>query len=327
MNGRAADPLPPRVVDEAIAWAVKLDFGTPTPRARAAFERWLQAAPAHASAWERLQSLHGDFSAVPPALALGTLHAADAQRQRRRQGLRLLGLAGMAVAAGWTVREHAPWQRLMADASTGVGEQRTLRLDDGTTVVLNTDTALSTAWTPGLRTLTLHRGEILVTTGADAGLPRKRPFWVQTPFGALQALGTRFVVRLAPGRARVSVQEGAVQMHPAEATAAQMAHPGGAWWLGATGAEPAPALGFDADGWADGVVAGQGMRLADLLAELERYRHGRIVCDERVADLRVSGVYHLRDTDQALQFLLQTQPVEVVYRTRLWVSVGPAAQG
>jgi transmembrane sensor len=324
---RAAEPLPPRVVDEAIAWAVKLDFGTPTPRARAAFERWLQAAPVHASAWERVQSLRGDFAAVPPALALGTLHAADAQRQRRRQGLRLLGLAGMAVAAGWTVREHAPWQRLLADASTGVGEQRTLRLDDGTTVVLNTDTALSSALSPELRTLKLHRGEILVTTGADAGAPARRPFWVQTPFGALQALGTRFVVRLEPGRARISVQEGAVQMHPAEDTASRMARPGDAWWLGATGAQPAPPLGFDADGWADGVVAGQGMRLADLLAELERYRHGRIVCDERVAGLRVSGVYHVRDTDQALQFLLQTQPVEVVYRTRLWVAVGPSAQG
>lgn len=318
------DPLPQRVVDEAIAWAVKLDFSTPTPRARAAFERWLQAAPVHASAWERVQSLGGDFAGVPPALALGTLHAAEAQRQRRRQGLRLLGLAGMAVAAGWTVREHAPWQRLLADASTGVGEQRTLRLDDGTTVVLNTDTALSSALSPELRTLRLHRGEILVTTGADAGAPARRPFWVQTPFGALQALGTRFVARLEPGRARISVQEGAVQMHPAEDTAFRMASAGDAWWLGVTGARPAPPLGFDADGWADGVVAGQDMRLADLLAELERYRHGRIVCDERVAGLRVSGVYHVRDTDRALQFLLQTQPVEVVYRTRLWVSVGPS---
>ncbi len=322
-----ADPLPQRVVDEAIAWAVKLDFSIPTPRSRAAFERWLQAEPAHASAWERVQSLRGDFAAVPPALALGTLHAADAQRQRRRQGLRLLGLAGMAVAAGWTVREHAPWQRLLADASTGVGEQRTLHLDDGTTVVLNTDTALSSVFSPGLRTLKLHRGEIMVTTGDDAGASAKRPFWVQTPFGALQALGTRFVVRLAPGRARVSAQEGAVQMHPGEDAASRMARPGDAWWLGARGAVPAPALGFDADGWADGVVAGQGMRLADLLDELERYRHGSIVCDASVADLRVSGVYHVRDTDRALQFLLQTQPVEVVYRTRLWVSVGPAAQG
>lgn len=323
----SADPLPQRVVDEAIAWAVKLDFSTPTPRARAAFERWLQAEPAHASAWKRVQSLRGDFAAVPPALALGTLQVADAQRKRRRQGLRLLGLAGMAAVAGWTVREHTPWQRLLADASTGVGEQRTLRLDDGSTVVLNTDTALSSAFSPELRTLKLHRGEILVTTGADAGATAKRPFWVQTPFGALQALGTRFVVRLAAGRARVSVQEGAVQLHPSEATASSLARAGDAWWLGATGAEPASPQGFDADGWADGVVAGQDMRLADLLAELERYRHGRVVCDERVAGLRVSGVYHVRDTDRALQFLLQTQPVEVVYRSRLWVSVGPVAQG
>ncbi|MGT2491756.1 hypothetical protein ACU4GD_17580 [Cupriavidus basilensis] len=59
------------------------------------------------------------------------------------------------------------------------------------------------------------------------------------------------------------------------------------------------------------------MRLADVLAELARYRTGRIVCDPRVADLRISGAYHLRDTDQTLRFLAQSQPVAVVYRTRL----------
>jgi transmembrane sensor len=43
-----------------------------------------------------------------------------------------------------------------------------------------------------------------------------------------------------------------------------------------------------------------------------------------VADLRVSGIYHVRDTDQALRFLAQTQPVRVTYHTRFWVVVEPA---
>ena len=84
-----------------------------------------------------------------------------------------------------------------------------------------------------------------------------------------------------------------------------------------------PILPIEADAWANGVIAGKDMRLADLLAELARYRPGHITCDPRVAGLRVSGLYHVKDTDQALQFLLQTQPVSVVYTTRFWVSVGP----
>ncbi|MFT4193241.1 MAG: iron dicitrate transport regulator FecR, partial [Ottowia sp.] len=62
-------------------------------------------------------------------------------------------------------------------------------------------------------------------------------------------------------------------------------------------------------------------------AEMARYRPGRIVCDPRVADLRVSGLFHIRDTDQALQFLIQTQPVSVTYLTRWWVMVGPREAG
>lgn len=63
------------------------------------------------------------------------------------------------------------------------------------------------------------------------------------------------------------------------------------------------------------------MRLADLLDELSRYRSGRIVCDPQIADWRVSGVFHVRDTDRALRFLTQVQPVTVRYRTRYWVIV------
>ncbi len=86
---------------------------------------------------------------------------------------------------------------------------------------------------------------------------------------------------------------------------------------------PAPERGFDADGWVDGVISGKNMRLIDLLDELSRYRVGHITCDSRVADLRVSGVYQVRDTDQVLQFLAHTQHLRVSYRTRFWVTVGP----
>ena len=61
-----------------------------------------------------------------------------------------------------------------------------------------------------------------------------------------------------------------------------------------------------------------------LLAELSRYRRGRISCAPEVADLRVSGTYHIGDTDRALAFLAQTLPVRVRYWTRYWVTVGPA---
>jgi len=320
--------VPPDVIDQAIHWAVRLDFSVASKETRQAFDAWLKARAVHAEAWQRVQSLKSEFTRMPQALALDALHAAETTRRvdglNRRQTLKLLSLAGVTVAAGCLTYQQAPWQRMLADASTSVGEQRALRLGDGTVIVLNTDTAINTDLRGGMRLIVLRRGEILVTTGADAESPGgKRPFWVHTPFGTMQALGTRFVVRLEDQRTRVSVQEGAVEVHPADGGASAIVRPGESRWLSSRETLPAQDRGFAPDGWADGVITGKNMRLADLLSELSRYRHGRIVCDERVADLRLSGIYHLRDTDEALQFLVQTQPVSVTLRTRFWVAVGP----
>lgn len=323
--------LPEHLIDTAIAWSIRLDHHLPTPQARADFERWLRADPQHAVAWQRVGSLGRTFRAVPPQLVRDTLQTVDGLRQRRRVtrrgAIERLSLAGVLLGAGWVAREHAPWQRWLADAATATGEQQTLPLADGSVVVLNTDSVVHTDFGGDRRMVVLRRGEIQVTTGSDAqalaSRGHGRPFWVATPFGEMRALGTRFTVRLDGPRARISVQEGAVKLHPARGGATAIVRPGESRWMSADGTAPADLRGIEADAWTDGVIAGKDMRLADLLAELARYRPGHITCDPRVAGLRVSGLYHVKDTDQALQFLLQTQPVSVVYTTRFWVSVGP----
>lgn len=324
MSAAPPERLPDEVIDAAIHWSVKLDYNRAADGTRQAFEQWLQADPLHRQAWQRMGLLKDEFTRMPPQLALRTLQAREAGRRR---AVKLLSFAGTALAFGWIAREHAPWQRLLADASTGTGEQRTLRLADGTVLVLNTDSAVGIDMGGERRVIVLRRGEILVTTGPDSAASSKRPFWVHTPFGTLQALGTRFVVRLDDGRARVSVQDGAVALHPAhapDAAPAAVVRAGARQLLGVDGVSPVATPSFEDDAWADGVIAGRDIRLDDLLAELARYRVGRIDCDAQVAALRVSGVFHVKDTDQALQFLLQTLPIAVTYRTRFWVSVGPA---
>jgi len=333
------DHLPDAIVDAAISWSIKLDYNHATSTTQQAFEHWLRAAPLHQQAWDRVSSLRSDFTQMPPKLALDTLQVIETKRQNlklsRRHAMRLLSLAGLTVSIGWLVRDNTPWQRMLADASTATGEQKTLHLADGTVIVLNTDSAISTDLSGERRLVVLRRGEIMVTTGSDATWQMaqraqaapQRGFWVDTPHGRMQALGTRFVVRLDTQATRISVQEGAVALYPADATPAGsspvIVHPGESRWLMNSGTALAEALGFEDDAFADGVIAGKNIRLGDLITELSRYRTGRIVCDTRVADLRVSGVFHIKNTDQALQFLVQTQPVSVIYRTRFWVTVGP----
>jgi len=51
------------------------------------------------------------------------------------------------------------------------------------------------------------------------------------------------------------------------------------------------------------------------------YRHGYLGCADDIADLRLSGVFRLEDTDKLLTVLTQTLPVRLQYRTRWWVTV------
>lgn len=323
---RPAERLPDEVIDAAIGWAVKLDYGgPPEPQLRQAFEAWLVADPLHLMAWHRVGSLKGEFAKLPAQLASQTLRAASMSRptHRRREALKLLSLAGLGLSTAWVLHEHRPWQRLLADAGTAVGQRRVLRLSDGSMLALNTDSAVSADLRGTRRLLRLHRGEVMITTGADEDAPARREFWLQTPFGRMQALGTRFVVRLYEDRARVSVQEGAVALYPTGGGSTAVVQAGESRWLGARATEAVLANGFEDDAWAEGVIAGKNIRLDDLLAELSRYRRGRIDCDARVAGLRLSGVFHIDDSDRTLDFLAQTQPIRLRYLSRYWVMVGP----
>lgn len=324
-----ATPLPDAVIDAAIIWSIKLNYNNASQQTHLQFKAWLQANPIHASAWERINSLGQPFAQtnLPSSLALSTLEQADHTRQqhllKRRKTLQLLSLASFIIGSGWGVRTYSPWQRLIADASTRVGEQHSLQLADGTALMLNTDTAVRIDMTGQKRVISLLRGEIMVTTGQDASYPNKRPFLVYTPFGKLEALGTRFIVRLTNDAALVTVQEHAVALYPTVGSS-HIVQAGESQWLREHVAEPFISQGFDAGTWADGVISGKNIRLVDLIAELARYRHGYIECNDQVAELRVSGLFHLKDTDQTLQFLAHTQPIALTYRTRFWVSVGHA---
>jgi ferric-dicitrate binding protein FerR (iron transport regulator) len=92
-----------------------------------------------------------------------------------------------------------------------------------------------------------------------------------------------------------------------------------------TEASLARPLDMDIGAWADGLIVTRDMRLADFLSEVGRYRHGYLGCSANIADLRLSGVFRLEDTDKLLAILPQTLPVQLRYRTRWWVSLERAA--
>ncbi len=319
---RPAQPaLDPAVLRQAAEWIAQLWSDDATDQDRADCARWRAGHPDHEQAWQGLLAFEDKLLGLPRDAARHALRRPTAGTGRRR-ALRALGLGVIALGAGYAARNTDGWQRATADYRSATGDIRDLSLPDGTRVTLSTASAIDVRFSDTERLVLLRAGEILVATAHD---PLARPFLVRTRHGSIQALGTRYSVRDDDDTSRVAVFEGAVNIRPVDA-------PGHAVRLDAGQGSrfsrdrvelPAP-VGDDAAAWSRGLLVADGMRLESFAAELARYRPGILRCDPAVADLRVSGVFSLRDTDRALQNLTRGLPVAVVYRTRYWVTLRAA---
>lgn len=81
----AGEPSP-AVVQQTIAWMVRLQSGNASPAAWDGCRRWREAAPEHALAWERLQGIRNRFSSMQ--LELSTQQGA---LRLQGQGRQLVG--------------------------------------------------------------------------------------------------------------------------------------------------------------------------------------------------------------------------------------------
>ena len=308
-----------QVAREAARWFICLQSAGVDDSQRQACARWRAEHPDHERAWQLAETFSARTRLIPADLARETLvRPAGLARRRATQALALLIMAG---PAAWLAQRSGTWQQMVADQRSATGERRQVTLADGTQVLLNTDSAIDIAFTAAQRTVRLVRGEVLISTGKDT---LGRPFVLETAQGAVQPIGTRFVVRQYPDTTQVGVLEGAVQV-------STLAQPGHAVRLdagqqlrfdrqhlgAATVLQPA-----DTD-WSRGVLKAERMRVADFARELGRYRPGLLRCDPAVAQLQVSGAFQLYDTDQALDALARVLPVAIVYRTRYWVTIAP----
>ncbi|TAJ59161.1 MAG: DUF4880 domain-containing protein [Variovorax sp.] len=286
---------------------------------RAACEHWRAQHPDHERAWNRLQSFEDKLHALPREAARHALR--EPVRTGRRRALQLLGLTAAVGGIAAALRGTETWQLAASDHSTRTGEIREIALPDGTRVVLGTATAIDLRFDAHERRLVLRAGEILVTTAPDpAGA--HRPFRVHSRQGSVEALGTRFIVRQEAEASRVAVFEGAVAVRPARAPEAMVRVGAGQGTVFFADRAQAPdAVADSAAAWTRGVLVAEDMRVADFVAELARYRPGVLRCDPEVAELRVTGVFSLRDTDRALENLALALPVSAAYRTRYWVTV------
>ena len=318
MKSAADAPIAPAIVEQASHWLM-LHWGEPLDdEQRRRFAEWQAADPEHRRAWQRLERLQGTLAAVPADTARTVLR--DLPDVRRRQALKLLGLLLMAGGGGYLAQSRLPWREAMADLRSGTGERLQRTLPDGSRLDLNSGSAVDIRFSDSERRIRLLAGELLLDSGHD---PARRPLIVETPAGEIQALGTRFSVYEIDGGSRVELYEGELELRPRLLPASRL-QAGQRRWFSAERLEAAGPADPNAIAWREGRLVAERMPLGRFLAELSRHRPGVLRCDPAVAELPLTGVFPLADTDRVLMALQQSLPVKVHSLTRYWVTVGPA---
>lgn len=310
-------PIDPAVVAQASEWLMLHWGGELDPAQRLAFSAWHGAHPEHQRAWQRLGQLQHTLASVPSGSARSVLR--ELPDQRRRDALKLLSLLLVAGTGGYAVQASTPWQAQFADLRTGTGETRTLTLQDGTVLSLNSATAVNVQFNATERRIRLLAGEVLLESGHKAAY-RARPLIVETAAGDIQALGTRFDVREINDGTRVDLYEGALEVRPRHGQARRLAA-GQRLWFNAGGSLPTGTTPANASSWSQGRLIAERQPLGEFIDELSRYRPGLLRCEPGARQLLLTGVFPLHDTDAILQALERSLPVQVSYRTRYWVTV------
>ncbi|MEG0859773.1 MAG: FecR family protein [Pseudomonas sp.] len=307
-----------KILDQAIQWLVKLESSQHAPQMCVACLAWRQANPQHEATWQALQEAQTCFTQareLPSGVAINTLGNPD-----RRNALKTftLGLLGLGMAGG-TVQQ-SPWRISLADYSTGIGELRRVELADGTELQLNSKSAVDVYFNQTERLIALREGQVYVKSGHD---PLQRTLCVSTAQARFQALGTTFDVCQENGHTRLSVDQGTVAiLAPGRALA--RAEAGEQFLIDASGPQRLDRPTFDGSAWIRGLLITHNMPLLQLADTLARQRTGWVGCDPAVAGLKISGVFQLDNTDNALRTLTHTLPVRLIWRTSLWVRIVPA---
>lgn len=309
------------VEEQAAEWLTLLMSDEAGEQERAAWQRWRALDPEHERAWQHIEAVTQRLHGLHRGAAAQALSTADQPANRKRRQLLLwLGVVG---GTGLLAAQTDVWQgarSLRADYRTATGEQREVALHDGSVVTLNTGSAMNIRFDGQRRLIELLAGEILVVSGHGAG--SAAPLVVSTREGRVRALGTRFSVRQDAGKSTVDVFESAVEVRPHDSAGAPLQLAAGrSVSFSRLHADAPHALDAYADAWSRGQMIVDDVTLGEFIAELSRYRPGILHCAPEVAQLRLSGVFPLADTQRILNMLPNSLPVQVRSRTRYWVTL------
>jgi transmembrane sensor len=331
-NGRTH----PAIVAEASAWFIEFRAGDVDGDARVRFIEWLRRSPEHIHAYLEIS---GVWAELPTADPEGKIDIA-ALIERARTEPDVIALPSdrpRSSPAHSTVKPRAAWRSRRAFAlaavvllavatvifldrdrfagvyTTGIGEQRTVQLLDGSTVELNARSTIQVRLTAEQRAVTLLEGQALFRVAKD----KQRPFVVRAGDAQVRAVGTEFDVYKKQTATVVTVVEGRVETYDdldSPGTAAVVLSAGEQLTvLPHVVTKPTRTDTAVATAWVQKRLIFEETPLSDVAEEFNRYNRRPLTIDGgELGSLKISGVYSSTDPASLINFLRSQNSIQVI---------------
>jgi transmembrane sensor len=255
---------------------------------------------------------HEKTQTAPPSLA-----------RPARLRFRHVVAAGMAALASVAIGAWLYVGLIETNAyATGIGEQRTCKLKDGSIVYLNTDSRVEVRFGQHGRDVWLMHGEALFVVEHDAS----RPFVVHAGDSQIRAVGTQFDVYRRDDGTAVSVVEGVVQVAPTGASADRAAE---AIRLsagesvnvrpGRLTAHPVPNIA-GVTSWRERRLVFTDAPLSEVVREFNRYNRTHIRIEGAAGDrVRLTGIFDADRPQALILYALKNNNLDVEPDGNDWV--------
>jgi transmembrane sensor len=295
-----------RCIDEQAAdWIARLDRGELSGEEAQALEAWLRGDPRRRGALLRadaLSMLSESARALGPQFDPQRFAKAEAEplpprALSRRRVLAWAGAGSAFAAAAVALGISVP---AAGAIHTGLGEVRLVTLDDGSTVMLNTQTSVRIRYSESERRVELLDGEAYFTIVGDS-----RPFLVDAGEARLRSAQATFRVRkLTAKPLDILVDRGGLLLDRAgmPAPVAMRANtrialpPASAHAVAPVPQPVSPDLLSRELAWREGKIAFEGERLDEAAAAFARYSNTRIeIADPALAREPVTGLFSASD--------------------------------
>jgi len=318
LDGKQARPkVTPAIAAEAAVWVTRLHGPDRSVQMERDFHLWQSQSAAHQEAFEKCTDAWIDVEKIKLSTAYETVAAKkvwgpDEGGLGRQRWAAVAACVAM-LAVGTFIGKKW-WDQ--GAFSTDIGEQRVVMLEDGTRMLLNTDTRLRVNFDAKQRMVNVSSGEAIFEVAKDSA----RPFVVHVSGSEVVALGTAFSVRYGaaaanvPGEVAITLIEGQISVRPAAVAGPNtdaiapdrpiLMKAGDRLRLDqAAGSRTTAAPKLDRPdveqvvAWKRSEAVFDATALAEAVAEMNRYSRTQIVLVGGLANanLRVSGLYRTGD--------------------------------